>query len=91
MHRRSPKVTKTEYDRAAAFLRSAGATIAAVELEPDVERMADWADKNYDEFMTKLYPRVITRDVEHHASEGVEDLLEKLDRQMVDITPEVVE
>lgn len=44
-----------------------------------VERMADWAAKNPTDFYTKLYPKVITKEVEVHASEGIEDLLARLD------------
>lgn len=41
--------------------------------------MADWASKNPDQFYTKLFPKVITREVEVTASEGIEDLLARLD------------
>lgn len=53
--------------------------LIAFEMIGGVERMADWADKNPNEFFTKLYPKVITKEVEVHASEGVEDLLLRLD------------
>jgi hypothetical protein len=43
------------------------------------ERLADWADKNYGEFATKLLPKIIAKPHEHNISEGVEDLLERLD------------
>ena len=51
----------------------------AFEMCGGIERLADWADKNYGEFVTKLYPRLIPKEVEVGASEGVEDLLRKLD------------
>lgn len=54
--------------------------LVAFEMIGGVERMADWAGRNPGEFYTKLYPKVITREVEVHAPEGVEDLLLKLDR-----------
>lgn len=53
--------------------------LVAFEMIGGVERMADWADKNPGEFYTKLYTKVITREVEVHASEGIEDLLLRLD------------
>lgn len=53
--------------------------LTAFEMIGGVDRMADWADKNPGEFFTKLFPKVITKEVEVHASEGVEDLLARLD------------
>lgn len=53
--------------------------LIAFEMIGGVERMADWADKNPDQFFTKLYTKVITREVEVTASEGIEDLLLRLD------------
>lgn len=60
--------------------RYAGMTVmTAFEMVGGVDRLADWADKNYGEFATKLLPKVIAKPVEHHVSEGVEDLISKLD------------
>ncbi len=60
----------------------------AFEMCGGVERLADWADKNYGEFVTKLYPKIIPREVEVQASEGVEDLLRQLDApNALNITP----
>lgn len=53
--------------------------LVAFEMIGGVERMADWANENPGEFFTKLYPKVITKEVEVHASEGIEDLLARLD------------
>lgn len=53
--------------------------LVAFEMIGGVERMADWADKNPDQFFTKLFPKVINREVEVNASEGIEDLLLRLD------------
>jgi hypothetical protein len=53
--------------------------LVAFEMIGGVERMADWAHRNPDLFYTRLYSKVITREVEMHASEGVEDLLLRLD------------
>jgi hypothetical protein len=53
--------------------------LVAFEMIGGVERMADWADKNPTEFYTKLFPKVVTKEVELNASEGIEDLLLRLD------------
>lgn len=44
-----------------------------------VERMTAWAEKNPDDFYTKVFPKVIAKPVEHGVSEGVESLLDRLD------------
>lgn len=54
--------------------------LVAFEMIGGVERMASWATANPGEFYTKLYTKVITREVEVSASEGVEDLLLRLDK-----------
>jgi hypothetical protein len=53
--------------------------LVAFEMIGGVERMASWATANPGEFFTKLYPKVITKEVELHASAGIEDLLARLD------------
>jgi hypothetical protein len=53
--------------------------LIAFEMIGGVERMAAWAQANPTDFFTKLYPKVITREVEVSASRGVEDLLAELD------------
>jgi hypothetical protein len=53
--------------------------LVAFEMIGGVDRMADWADKNPSEFFTKLFPKVISKEVEVSASEGIEDLLLRLD------------
>ncbi len=55
------------------------AVMTAFEMIGGVERLADWGDKNPGEFFTKLLPKVITREVEVGTSQGVEELLRKLD------------
>lgn len=54
--------------------------LTAFEMIGGVDRMAAWADENPTDFFTKLYPKVITKEVEIQASEGVEELLLRLDR-----------
>jgi hypothetical protein len=53
--------------------------LLAFEMIGGVERMADWATKNPDLFYTRLYSKVITKEVEVHTSQGIEDLLSRLD------------
>lgn len=62
--------------------RYAGQVVmTAFEMIGGVDRLADWAGKHETEFFTKLLPKVISRPVEHSVSGGVEDLLERLDRE----------
>ena len=56
------------------------AVLLAFEMIGGVERMADWANQNPGEFYTKMFSKVVTREVEVSASEGIEDLLLRLDR-----------
>lgn len=42
------------------------------------ERLNDWADKNYGEFV-HLFHKLIPKELEVQASEGVEELLRRLD------------
>lgn len=53
--------------------------LTAFDMIGGVDRLADWADKNYGEFATKLLPKIIAKPVEMTVSEGVESLLERLD------------
>lgn len=53
--------------------------LIAFEMIGGVERLADWADKNPSEFYTKIFTKTITKEVEVSASEGIEDLLLRLD------------
>lgn len=54
--------------------------LIAFEMIGGVERLAAWADKNPDLFFTRLYPKVITKEVEINAGAGIEELLSQLDR-----------
>lgn len=42
-------------------------------------RFVAWAEKNPDEFYTKVFPKIIAKPVEHTVSDGVESLLDRLD------------
>jgi hypothetical protein len=61
--------------------------LIAFEMIGGVDRMASWANENPSEFFTKLYPKVITREVELNASRGMEDLLAELDARERSRTP----
>lgn len=67
----------------------------AFEMNGGIEWLADWAKNNPDLFFTRLYPRIIPREVEVQASEGVEDMLRRLDAErdakLVDVTPKETE
>jgi hypothetical protein len=54
--------------------------LLAFEMIGGVERMASWADRNPELFYTRLFTKVITREVEVNAGQGIEDLLALLDR-----------
>lgn len=45
-----------------------------------IERMAEWADENPGEFYTKMFAKTITRETEVSTTEGVDALLDRLDR-----------
>lgn len=81
---RSPRSAAPYGDADGAVIAHAGryareCVLLAFEMIGGVERMADWASKNPGEFFTKVFPKVITKEVEVTASEGIEDLLLRLD------------
>ena len=53
--------------------------LTAFDMIGGVDRLAAWAEKNPGDFFTKVFPKVIAKPVEHNVSEGVEDLLARLD------------
>lgn len=55
-----------------------------------VDGLHAWAQENRSDYYLKLYPKIIPREVEVQASEGVEDLLRQLDAKMIDITPKEI-
>lgn len=63
----------------------------AFEMIGGIPALADWAENNKTDFYTKLYPRVIPKEVEIGASQGVEDLLRQLDAKTIDVTPHELE
>lgn len=62
------------------------AVLTAFYMIGGVNRLADWADKNPGDFFGKLLPKIITREVDVNASEGVEELLRQLDAKTINGT-----
>lgn len=54
--------------------------LVAFEMIGGVDRLAKWAEEHPTEFYTRLYTKVITREVEVSASAGIEELLAQLDK-----------
>lgn len=63
------------------------AVSTAFEMIGGIDRLADWAGKNPGEFYTKLFTKLIPKETEISASQGVEDFLRELDRKTIDVTP----
>ena len=89
-------VSKTEVVRSIADLpaisaeqyqhvgRYAGAVVMhCFEAIGGAKRMAFWADQNYGEFATKLFPKMISRSqqVDISATLSIDDAIERLERQ----------
>lgn len=55
------------------------AVLVAFEMIGGVDRLAAWAGQNPGEFYTKMFAKTITREVEHSAGGGIEELLATLD------------
>lgn len=53
--------------------------MVAFEMIGGVDAFAAWAEKNKSEFYTKLFPKVIGKEIEIKAHDSVEAMLEKLD------------
>lgn len=67
-----------------------GATIMAFEMMGGIENFVQWAENNETEFYTKMFGKVIGREVENKNSDSVESLLKILDGEAEDVTPEPV-
>lgn len=64
---------------------SRGAVIAAFEMMGGVEAFARWAIENQSEYYTKMFGKVIGREVEVKSSDGLEDMLNILDGEAEEI------
>lgn len=64
---------------------SRAAVIAAFEMMGGLETFAEWADENKSEFYTKMFGKVIGREVEHKTPDSLEDILGILDGEAEEI------
>lgn len=65
------------YEQVGKYAR--GAVLYAFEQVGGPDGLADWAKSNPDEFYTKLFPKIITRETEVHHTRGVDELMEIID------------
>jgi len=71
---------------------SRGAVIAAFEMMGGIETFALWALENQTDYYTKMFGKVIGREVEVKSTDGLEDMLTVLDAEPEDIEEaEIVE
>lgn len=70
---------------------SRAAVIATFEMLGGLETFTEWADENKSEFYTKMFGKVIGREVEHKASDSLEDILDILDGEAEEIVDVVAE
>jgi hypothetical protein len=71
--------------------RFAGAVVMAVfEQTGGVSRMASWADSNYTDFATKLFPKMISRSqqVDVSGTLTIDDAITRLERSSIPIEAE---
>lgn len=65
------------YENAGKYAR--GAVLYAFENIGGADALADWARENPDDFYTKLFPKIITKEVDVQDNRGVDELLTVLD------------
>lgn len=65
------------YENVGKYAR--GAVLYAFERVGGAEGLAQWANENRDDFYTKLFPKVITREVDVTERRGIDELLDALD------------
>ena len=71
---------------------SRGAVIAAFEMMGGIEAFAEWALENQSEYYTKMFGKVIGREIEVKSTDGLEDMLTILDGEVEEIQEaEIVE
>lgn len=64
---------------------SRAAVIMAFEMNGGIEKFAEWAEENPSEFYTKMFGKLIGREVEQTKSDDVEDMLDILDGDATEI------
>jgi hypothetical protein len=70
-------MTGTVYERVGKYAR--GAVLYAFESMGGPRALAEWAEDNPDEFYTKLFPKIITKEVEVQTDRSVDNLVHLLD------------
>ena len=68
---------------------SRGAVLMAFEMIGGMETFAEWASENQTDYYTKMFTKLIGREVEHKSTDSVENMLKILDgeAEIEDITP----
>lgn len=64
------------------YLKDAG--IAVFHMIGGVERMAEWANKNEGDYYTKIYPKLLEKQVEITDMRTVEDVIDDLDAEKLE-------
>lgn len=68
----------TIYENVGKYAR--GTVLYAFEAIGGADRLSEWAESNPDDFYTKLFPKIITKEVDvNEGQRGVADLLDALD------------
>lgn len=65
------------YENVGKYAR--GAVLYAFESVGGPEALAQWAQDNPDDFYTKLFPRIITRETEVHHTRSLDELMDVID------------
>jgi len=60
--------------------------LIAFEMLGGVQALAEWAADNPSEYYTKLFTKLIDREPVQSSPESLEELLEKLDRQLITVS-----
>lgn len=64
------------------YLKNAG--LAVFHMIGGVEAFAEWANRNKDDYYTKIYPKLIDKTVEVHDMRTIEDVISELDENTID-------
>lgn len=65
------------------YLKNAG--IAVFHMIGGVERMAKWADANEGDYYTKIWPKLLEKQVEITDMRTIEDVVGELDNEAIDV------
>lgn len=64
-----------------------GAILFAFERIGGAEALSDWAEDNKGEFYTKLFPKIVTREVEVTERRSLDDLMDVIDAKYDEMPP----